>query len=79
MHLNQIRKEVMAMIKYSDQVFGYVPKEMKTRLRRIKAADRDKSESYLIQVGLAKILPEVEKELGISEPVQKPRSHKKAV
>ena len=53
------------MIKYSDQVFGYVPKEMKTRLRRIKAADRDKSESYLIQVGLAKILPEVEKELGI--------------
>ena len=64
------------MIKYSDQVFGYIPKEMKTRLRRIKAADRDKSESYLIQAGLAKVLPEVERELGILEPVQKPRSRR---
>lgn len=64
------------MVKYSDQVFAYVPHEMKARLRRIKAADRDRSESSLIEKGLELILPEVEKELGISQPVQRPRSRK---
>lgn len=64
------------MIKYSEQAFAYIPKEMKTRLRRIKAADRDRSESSLIEKGLERILPEVEKELGIAQPAQRPRSRK---
>ena len=63
------------MIKYSEQAFSYIPREMKQRLRRIKQVNRDYSESLLIEQGLAMRLPEVEKELGIKEPVHKPRSH----
>lgn len=63
------------MIKYSDQAFAYIPKEMKARLRRIKAVDREKTESSLIEKGLERVIPEVEKELGIKPPTQKPRSH----
>lgn len=64
------------MIKYSAEVFGYVPAPVKMRMRRIKQLDREKTESSLITKGLLAVLPEVEKELGIHEPVQKPRSRK---
>lgn len=64
------------MVKYSNQVYAYIPPEMKTRLRRIKAADRDRSESSLVEKGLELIIPQIEKELGISQPAQRPRSRK---
>lgn len=57
------------MIKYSDQVFGYIPKPLKERLRRIRATNRHYSESFLITKGLEFVVPSIEKELGIMGPL----------
>lgn len=69
----------MINLERNTQAFANIPREMKARLRRIKARDREMTESYLIKHALEKTIPDVERELGIFEPVQKPRSQKKAV
>ncbi|MBA5872630.1 MAG: hypothetical protein GDA68_21960 [Nitrospira sp. CR2.1] len=69
----------MINLERNTQAFANIPREMKARLRRIKARDREKTESYLIKHALEKTIPDVERELGIFEPVQKPRSRKNAV
>lgn len=52
------------------QVYGYIPKTMKARLKRIRQVNRDYSESSLVGRGLGRVISEVEKELGIRGPVQ---------
>jgi len=51
------------MVRKSVEVFGYVPKPLKARLKRIRARDPEWSESKLIRRGLERILPEVESSL----------------
>lgn len=64
------------MIKYSKPVYGYVEPSKKARIKRICRLDRTKSESGIIEMGLEKVLGEIEQALGIQEPVQGPRSKK---
>lgn len=66
------------MIMYSKQVFGYVQPSIKERMRRICKLNREYKESGLIERGLEKILPEIERELGISPPTREPRGRKTA-
>lgn len=54
------------------QVLGFVPRSFKARLKRIREIDQQLySESRLVRQGLERIVPELEKELGLfPEPVQ---------
>lgn len=62
------------MVIYSTPVYGYIPKPLKERIRRICKQNRRMSESQLVERGLETIIDDVEKEMGILAPVHKSRS-----
>jgi phosphoketolase len=49
--------------KYTTQVFSYVPKDLKRRMKRIRKQDRLWSESRMIKEALARFLPQLEERL----------------
>jgi hypothetical protein len=60
----------------SEEVFGYVSKPLKERMKRIKAQDPDYSESRLIRKGLELLLPKIEEELfGVPNQGKSARRH----
>lgn len=62
---------------YSAIVTSYVPKPLKKRLKRIRMVNSDYSESDVVKKALEKFVPEIEKELGIQQPIEDPADAKK--
>ena len=61
--------------RYSAEVFGYVPKELKRRMKLINQHDRLWSESRMIKEALLRFLPELEQSIPVHE---KPRRKREA-
>lgn len=53
------------------EVFGYVPKDIKARVERIKETSRI-SVSKVVLMGLERVLPELEQTLGLNRPKGSP-------
>ena len=54
----------MIMIsKYSAEVFGYVPKDLKRRMMQIRQRDRMWSESRMIKEALIAFVPKIEESI----------------
>jgi hypothetical protein len=53
----------MSKFRYSEQVYSYVPKQLKQRLLALREIDPKRfSESGVIETCLLRVLPEIEKE-----------------
>jgi hypothetical protein len=63
---------------YSERAFAYVKPEMKERLRKIRETDREWTESTVLNLGLERIVPEIEKALGIGKSAHEPRTKVRA-
>jgi len=49
--------------KYTTQVFAYIPKDLKRRMKRIRQQDRLWSESRMIKEALLRFIPELDERI----------------